>query len=181
MKNSTTYDQVTAIILASGKGIRFGMPKAEADYDGKTFLEHITQTLHQAGIAQIHRAVGYQTPDMLQTLRQAVAELTSGNTATSKPASGYLVFPVDFPFVKASTLATLLSEHLEKPNAIIRPSFYGFSGHPIIIPVSLNLHGDDQGKGLRGVILHSGLPIVDIQVEDEGIHRNINRPEDMPA
>lgn len=181
MKTSTTYDPITAIILASGKGIRFGKPKAEADYGGATFLEHIIQTLQQAGITRMHIARTYQTLDMLATLRQAVAELKASSPNSNPPCTGYLVFPVDFPCVKTTTLKILLDEHLQNPAAIIRPSYYGFSGHPIIIPESLNLDADDRGKGLRGIILHSGLHVIDINVDDEGIHRNINHPEDLPA
>lgn len=181
MKTSTTYDHITAIILASGKGIRFGMPKAEADYGGATFLERITQTLQQAGITSMHIARTYQTPDMLATLRQAVAGLKASSPNSNPPCTGYLVFPVDFPFVTPSTLETLLDGHLQNPAAIIRPSYYGFSGHPIIIPECLNLDADDKGKGLKGIILHSGLHVIDINVDDEGIHRNINHPEDLQA
>ena len=176
LKNSTTYDVVVAIILASGKGIRFGKPKAEADWGGQTFIGRITETLHSAGVKHIHNAVGYGTVDMLGTLKQAVQEI---NKQPNPGCSGYLVFPVDFPLVQPQTITTLLEEHLSKPEAIIRPSYYGFSGHPIIIPYSLNLDADDKNKGLRGIIYHSGLPVYDVQVEDEGIHRNINRPEDL--
>ena len=181
MKTSTTYDHITAIILASGKGIRFGMPKAEADFGGATFLEHITQALQQAGITRMHIARTYQTQDMLATLRQAVAELKTPNQISNAPCTGYLVFPVDFPCVKPNTLKILLDGHLQNPAAIIRPSYYGFSGHPIIIPESLNLDADDRGKGLKGIILHSGSHVIDINVDDEGIHRNIIHPEDLQA
>ncbi len=179
MKNSTNYSTITAIILASGKGIRFGKPKAEAEVDGVNFANAITSTLQQAGLDNIHVARGYPTGAMLETLKVAIKELTdTGKTAI---CTGFLCFPVDFPFVTARTIKEIAEAHLDKPQAIIRPSYQGYSGHPIIIPANLNLGGDDDGKGLRGIILHSGLPILNIEVEDIGIHRNINTLEDLFA
>jgi len=182
-------EQVIAIILASGKGTRFGMPKAEAGYNGVSFLERISTTLQEAGILHVHIAQGYDTPDMLSTLKQAVAELekgwipaSAGTTSSSKPPyySGYLIFPVDFPFVSSETVKKLIEAHDKQPDAVIRPCYYGFSGHPIIIPATLDIYTDDHGKGLKGVILFSGKPVNDIQVYDEGIHKNINYQKDLP-
>lgn len=177
MKPSTNYNSITAIILASGKGIRFGKPKAEAVRGGVKFIDAITTTLQQAGIENIHVARGYPTCEMLETLKMAVKELHDAGKTTA--CTGFLCFPVDFPCVTVKTIKVLVEAHLAKPQAIIRPSFYGFSGHPLIIPTHLNLDADAKGKGLKGIILHSGLPIHDIQVDDEGIHMNINTLEDL--
>lgn len=177
MKPSTNYSTITAIILASGKGIRFGKPKAEAEVDGVNFTSAITSILQKAGLEYIHVASGYPTGEMLETLKMAIKKLS--DTGKTTACTGFLCFPVDFPFVSVKTISKLAEAHLAKPEAIIRPSYQGYSGHPIIIPANLNLGSDDDGNGLRGVILHSKLPIHDIQVEDEGIHMNINTREDL--
>jgi CTP:molybdopterin cytidylyltransferase MocA len=180
---------VTAIILASGKGTRFGKPKAEADYKGVSFLDRITATLKEAGVQKIHVAQDYETPDMLATLKQAVTELEKGwipasagktSSPESQSYSCYLIFPVDFPFVQAETIKTIVAAHYKHPKAIIRPCYYGFCGHPIIIPADLDLQADDHGKGLKGIISFCGKPVIDIQVHDEGIHKNINFQKDLP-
>lgn len=180
---------VIAIILASGKGTRFGKPKAEADYKGFSFLDRIGATLKEAGVQNIHVAQNYVTPDMLATLKQAVTELEKGwildsagktNSPESQEYSSYLIFPVDFPFVQAATIRTLVEAHYTHPKAIIRPCYYGFCGHPIVIPSDLDLQADDHGKGLKGIISFCGKPVIDIQVQDEGIHKNINYQKDLP-
>ncbi len=167
-------EPVLAIILASGKGTRFGIPKAEAGFEGKSFLQMIIANLQQTGLNYfIARYSG--TPDMLETLRKAAKEIAeNGNTP-----SAYLVFPVDFPFVKGETISTLLAVHLQSPQAVIRPVCDGLRGHPVIIPASLNLESDDQGLGLKGIIRNANLPLIDISVPDRGILRNINTQEDL--
>ncbi|MDD4308790.1 MAG: NTP transferase domain-containing protein [Candidatus Cloacimonetes bacterium] len=168
--------ELIAIILASGKGTRFGMPKVEANWQGSSFPEIIQATLQTAGVETIRLAKGYNTLDMLSTLRQAITELNDKHNAN---CSGYLIFPVDFPFVTPDTICKLLAAHHSTPMAIIRPRCDGFSGHPIIIPADFNVFGDDYKQGLKGLIMHSKTDIVDVQVEDNGVHRNINYPKDL--
>jgi len=167
LPNSTPY-RIIAVILASGKGSRFGQPKSEASVDGMRFSEHIMHTLNAAGIEDIILARDYHTASMLGTLRKAVAE---------RKADYYMIFPVDHPFVQADSVRVLLAALL--PDTILKPVFDGHSGHPIIIPATLDLNRDDSGEGLKGIIRGSGMPCKYIAVDDPGILRNINRPEDL--
>ncbi len=167
---------VIAIILASGKGTRFGMPKAEAGFGGKSFVQHIEDSLQAAELSRIVLADSYHSPDMLATLRLAVSDIM---LKQSGEVSGYLIFPVDFPFVTPDTIRSLISAHLEHPNAVIHPLFMVRRGHPIIIPASTNLLADDEGKGLREVLSKNHLEHIDVPVSDTGILSNINTPEDL--
>lgn len=177
MKPLTPCNGITAIILASGKGTRFGQPKAEAGFGGKSFLELVLQTLASGGISSVFTARNYDSPDMLSTLKLAMKDLQTA--AKEAPTKAYLVFPVDFPFVQANTVAALLKAHLLQPEAIIRPCYRQHCGHPIVIPVALDLQMDDMQMGLKGIIRQSKLPILDIPVEDPGILRNINLTKDL--
>lgn len=161
-----------AIILASGKGSRFGMPKAEALLDtGETFLSHIRSVITQSGITEIKEIIGRETPDMLSSLRLGVSEAPS--------VKGYLVFPVDFPFVLPETINMLTAAYLACPDCVIRPEYQGRSGHPIIIPGTTNLFSDATEGGLAGIIRRQGLRIVDVPVSDPGVLRNVNYPSEL--
>jgi len=167
-------NNVLAIILASGKGTRFGMPKAEAGFEGKSFLTLILETLEQVGLGYFVARYS-DTTDMLATLRKAAKEINDKGIS----ATAYLVFPVDFPFVRPETLSTILTVYWQSPEAVIRPVCEGHRGHPILIPANLDLDCDDQGLGLKGIIRNSHLPLIDIPVQDRGILRNINTQEDL--
>jgi CTP:molybdopterin cytidylyltransferase MocA len=172
---STPCNSIIAIILASGKGTRFGMPKAEAGFDGKSFAKRIQDTLKEAEITRVYIANKYESPDMLATLRLAVADIMTGD------ASGYLIFPVDFPFVQPETIISLVAAHWNNPHTVVHPVFEARRGHPIIIPSTTNLLVDDLGQGLREVLNRNHLIHIDVAVEDKGIITNINTAEDLAA
>ncbi len=165
--------KVHAIILAAGKGIRFGMPKVDAFYRGNSFLDCILNTLENAGIRDVFVARDLDTPDMLSSLRHAINELNA-----SCP-DAYLVFPVDHPAVQTATVQSLLDAFIRTPDAIIRPVYQGKAGHPIIIPKALNVFQEGIEGGLAQIIKTSHLPVVDITTNDMAILRNINLPEDL--
>jgi CTP:molybdopterin cytidylyltransferase MocA len=169
---------IIAIILASGKGTRFGMPKAEAGFDGKSFTQLIKDTLHKAELSRIVVADSYNSPDMLATLRLAVSDIM---LSEGGDAGGYLIFPVDFPFVTPDTIRNLITKHQENQNAVIHPLFEARRGHPVIIPAATNLLVDDEGKGLREVLSKNNLAHIDVPVTDKGVISNINTPEDLAA
>ncbi len=174
--NPDNMKTLMAIILASGKGKRFGMPKAEAMLEGQSFLQKICNSLDQAGLAYLVARYP-DTEDMLATLRRARAELLLQNS--NDGYSGLLVFPVDYPLVRPQTLASLAKVHYQSPEAVIRPVYNGLRGHPIVIPVSLELGSGVVQQGLKEIIRLSGMALLDLSVDDPGITRNINTQEDL--
>ena len=81
--------------------------------------------------------------------------------------------------METKTIQELVKIHQQYPNAIIRPVYQNKSGHPVLIPAELNLEANDNAKGLKYIILNSGLPLLNVQVEDSGIIKNINTKEDL--
>jgi CTP:molybdopterin cytidylyltransferase MocA len=167
------FNEIAAIIPASGKGGRFGTPKANAGLNGKTFAQMVHATLKEAGITKIILAEAYDTPDQLSTIRQAVRE------KLPPQATGIVVFPVDHPFVLAATVRALCNAWLSNRDAAIRPIYEGKPGHPVIIPAWLDLDQDDGGQGLAGLIRSQACTVIDLPVDDRGVVRNINAREDL--
>ncbi len=167
------FPDIIAIVPASGRGTRFGAPKSEIMIDGLTFAERIESTLREAGIEQIRIARDLDTPDMLATVRETIADLKP------RQARSYLIWPVDHPDVLAQTVKAMCSMSLIMPHAIVCPSYKGKYGHPVLIPASLNLNSGDQRRGLAGIIHSGDYTVVDLPVEDPGILHNINQPSDF--
>ena len=147
------------------------MPKSEARVEGELFSERISRILRETGICNIILAKDYHTDSMLETLRKAI------QSVPEKP-DFYLIFPVDHPFVKPASIISLC-QAIDSPNSIYRPIWAGKRGHPILIPSSLDLFQDDVDQGLKGIIINSQITICEIPVDDPGIIRNVNRPEDI--
>lgn len=167
------FERIVAIIPASGKGERFGQPKADACLWGKPFIEHIRETLAAAGVYSVVVAAGCDTPDMLATLRRAVAENRSGDTL------GWLVWPVDHPFLRLETIVVLCQAFVSNPNAVVRPVFEGNPGHPVLIPAWFDLDREGQGPGLAGIIRCQARSYIDLPVDDDAVLRNVNLPSDL--
>jgi len=141
--------KTSAIILASGKGSRFGMPKSEASFEGLLFSQKISQSLMEAGIKDIILADDLETESMLDTLRESI------RTLPEKPDC-YLIFPVDHPFVLPETITALLQVAIANPDCVIKPEYRGLRGHPILIPAELDLSAPEHDN-LRDIIRYSGL------------------------
>jgi CTP:molybdopterin cytidylyltransferase MocA len=170
LKNLTPSD-ICAIILASGKGTRFGIPKSEAMVDGLLFSQMISRSLLETGIRNIVLAKDLETSSMLESLRRSIADIKG-------VFSHYLIWPVDHPFVHGSTLDILVESAVQNPDCIIKPEYLGRRGHPIIIPRNLDIQNPVY-ETLREILRHSGVGSVIVAVDDPGIMQNVNTLEDL--
>lgn len=167
--------KIIAIIPAAGKGSRFGMPKVDASYNGISFAQMIINTLKAAGIEDYILVRDIETPDMLATLRIGMQRALQ----QQERPDGWLIWPVDHPTVKASTVSIMVQVFTEKANSVIIPRNQGKNGHPILLPGALVIPDQPQPLGLKGVIIQSGFPQLCIDVDDVGILFNFNTPEDV--
>ncbi|MCK9558210.1 MAG: hypothetical protein PHQ78_05690 [Candidatus Cloacimonetes bacterium] len=170
MKNLTLSDFCT-IILASGNGSRFGMPKSEAKIGGLLFSQKISKSLLDVGLHNIVLAKDLDTSSMLDSLRITIAGI-------KKEFAYYLIWPVDHPMVQSSTVSILIETAIQNPDCIIKPEYIGRRGHPILIPAGLDIHNPVY-ETLREVLRHSGVGTVIVAVDDPGIIQNINTLDDL--
>lgn len=99
--------------------------------------------------------------------------------------------PVDLPLVTADTLALLKDRSRQGPEGILRPTHLGVPGHPVILPTTVlellevpeqraawseaPLRDFLSAASARGLITAP----VPVPVEDQGVVRDFDRPEDM--
>jgi CTP:molybdopterin cytidylyltransferase MocA len=167
--------KIVAIIPAAGRGERFGMPKVDANYKGITFAQRIISTLQEAGWTDYVLVRDIRTRDMQESIRLGMEKYLSEH---ERP-DGWLIWPVDHPIVKASTITILASVYSEKRTFVIVPRFQGSNGHPIIVPGALTIPKEQNPRGLKGVIIESIYPILQVYVDDVGVLFNFNTPKDF--
>ncbi len=165
-------EKIVAIIPAAGKGKRYGMPKINAVIDGKTFLEHIMDTLTQAGITKIIVVRDIETNDMLDSIRTAINE-------SSENPSGWLIFPVDHPLIRVETIKQIIAAFRKAPDRVIVPQYNSKNGHPIIFPSALKIPEGIIDGGLKSVINESGFSKLAVSVDDKEVLNNKNYREDI--
>lgn len=185
-----------AILLAAGKGARF---------DPLGLRNKLLQPLPDGCAVAVAAAASLLavTPRVLAVVRpdadQLRAELEAigcdvvccmhaddGMGATlahavrlSRHAAGWIVALADMPYLKPATIAALL-DALRNGADIAAPSHGARRGNPVAfsclhLDELLQLSGD---IGARRLLKH--YPVQSVEVDDPGIHLDIDSPQDLP-
>jgi molybdenum cofactor cytidylyltransferase len=188
--------RAVAVVTAAGSAERFGGKKLLTPIDGEPLLDHTIRALLEGGVAEVIVVVGrdaraelardvnamldprvraVENPDpsrgMFSSIQEGVAQ-AQGDTI--------LVMPGDMPFVSPETVRAVIAAYARKP-AIVSPRYRGKRGHPVAVPASLRdeIRAADARLTLHDVIRgHTDLR-VDVDVDDRGIVRDVDRIEDL--
>ncbi|EAT13736.1 nucleotidyltransferase family protein [Bermanella marisrubri] len=189
-------DQVTAIVLAAGQGSRFKHPSGvfklahQIQLNNKSLpiLSHTLNHLNQIAAHCIcvvdplrrdalhflseHKSV--QVIDNPNT-KLGMSESLKRGAALIPPNHGIMICLADMPYIQASTYQLLLDTFKQNHGTkIVRPTFNGHDGHPVIFPYRycpdlLQLNGD---QGAKALIKETDLLRIDC--DDEGILMDID-------
>ena len=192
-----------AVILAAGAGTRYsgGDGKALAQWGGMSFLERVYGACRDAGCAPIVVVLRADDAAVEALARKLGAELAVNRApergmfssvriglATAltcePPAAGFVVFAVDHPLVRAETVRQLTAALPAGENAVWTwPRYDGRPGHPIAVTAygAVRLLDAEPELQLRDALAACGLIGIAVDVDDDGVLRNINRPADLPA
>jgi molybdopterin-guanine dinucleotide biosynthesis protein A len=168
--------RLLGVILAGGQSRRFGSDKAEALYDGKPLLDHVSEALRPQ-VAELVVA-GKQWPRL-----ETVADLPEAGLGPLGGLAGALdhAWRHDFDAVLTSGCDVIglpndLVERLEPAPAIV-------ADMPIVglWPVSmraalLNWLSDPANRSVYRFADHIGARHINLEAE----LKNINRPDDLP-
>ena len=192
---------VLGTILAAGWSRRMGRSKALLRCpDGQPFVERITRSLHGGGVHQV-AVVGRSDDEALQIAVAALRPVTQfvdnphaqqGQLssiqaaiarAEARRSDGLLVIPVDLPLVRAATVAAALEAFRTDRAAIVRVTHRGQHGHPVIFPARVfdDLRAASPSIGAKAVLRAHAATVLDVEVDDPGVLRDIDSPEDYRA
>jgi molybdenum cofactor cytidylyltransferase len=188
---------IYAAILASGSSTRMGRAKAllRLPDSGRTFVAQIADTLIAGGVDAV-LVVGKPDDDALRveveqlgpSVRyvanphhlsgQLSSVLVALDVVDPTPARGLLIVPVDMPLIDATTIATLIGAFNASALPIARATYRGQHGHPVIFGRAAfdRLRIADPAQGARAVV--RALPVLDVEVNDDGVVRDIDTPAD---
>mgnify|MGYP002512957503 CR=1 FL=1 len=176
-----------AVLVAAGLSSRMEAFKAMLPYGNSTISLHMVMMLKEMGIDPIVVVTGYRGEELQQHLSYAGVRFVEneryretqmfdsvrmGIHAVSADCERVMILPIDLPAIMPDTIRQQLM--IDAP--IIRTVCHGEPGHPIMLwsRVAEELCGYGGPGGLRGAIEHSGLAITDLEVEDEGIYRDMD-------
>ena len=188
-------DCMRSLLLAGGRSMRMGRDKGLLEVDGEPCIARVAMALAEAGREPIRIAVA--NPEDVESYGAVIdSQLDVEWVLDAEPHSGPIealveafedplvesetiqLAPVDVPWVQ-SDLFVSLEEALDSADALVMPSD-GVWNHPLLalvrpdVVLSRLISGDRRPLHLQFAELpHS------ILLEDAGILRNINHPEDL--
>jgi len=189
----------SGLVLAAGWSRRFGRPKAllPCGPAGESFVVRAVRTLRSGGIAEVlvigrpeddalRQEVGRVVPPARYVENPNAAEgqlsslLAGLAQATAAGAAAVMVIPVDYPQVRAETVAALLRALDAGGASIVRAVHRGRHGHPVIFTedVFADLRRADPAVGAKAVIRANPARLLDVEVGDPGVLRDVDVPAD---
>lgn len=193
---------VDAVILAAGASTRSG-PTVKAllqPVPGTTVLRHVVELAKSAGVARVFVVLGAHAQEVRAVLeglgtipvvhptwaQGRTGSVKAGLRAVDRSDGPTLLWAVDHPFLRPTTLAALLGpppSDLSPGISWTVPVFRGRRGHPVVL-----------GARARGEVLTyaddeplfrypRGHPeeVREVTVEDPGVLENIDTPEAWAA
>lgn len=159
---------IAAVILAAGRGTRFGGPnKLLSDIAGAPMIACVAETVRASGVGIIHVVVGHESERMKEALRPLditvidnphYDEGMSSSIAAgieSLPATVDAAFVVlgDMPLLSTSVFAVLVQAYRRAPELITIPCMNGKRGNPVLWPRRyfgrlVRLQADSGGRAL---------------------------------
>lgn len=184
----------TAILLAAGHSSRMGTLKGLLPWNGTTLFEHQLNTLRKSVFTDIVVVLGYEADKFHSIGKKYSAKLITnehfqdgkcssiiaGVKAADTLSETILITSVDQPL--HSDIINKLASDFRKSRCLIAiPSYLGKRGHPILFSSRLRnelLSIKEENMGLRHVIQQHENFLLEVPVENEQIHLNLNRQED---
>lgn len=192
-----------AIVLAAGRGQRFGGGKLTALLQDQPLVAGALGAAFRAPVRRVFVAVG-PDPEVCEAVRTVAARLAETERlvlvsvddsaagmgvslaqaarATPDDARGVFIFLGDMPRIDPHTPIRLAAA-LRRSDDIVAPVHLGRRGHPVLfgadwLPALRALSGDE---GARRLIARAGARLIQVAVDDPGVCLDVDRPEDLRA
>lgn len=188
------------ILLAAGSGSRFdplqpgrklevladGVPVAIRSFNvlsGAVDAMVVATRSRDNPLAQISAEHGAQVvvpADAAMGMGHSLAAAVTLAQEAFPAVQRIVVALADMPWVQSQTLARLITA-AETGDCIVQPQYGGQRGHPVVFPARYlaalaRCRGD---VGARDVLSDNAANVVLVAVDDPGVLRDVDRPEDL--
>lgn len=188
---------IWAVILAAGESRRMGTQKLLLPFGNTTIIGAVVRTAaaSRAGRTMVvlgadRDAVRGQLGSLDLTLaineRYPLGMLTSiqaGLRALPAAAAAAVIMLGDQPFLRAPVVDAVIDAYGTGGRGIVIPTFQGRRGHPVLIDLKYRreILALDPPDGLRALMRAHPEDILEVDVADANILRDLDTPEDYAA
>ena len=186
---------ICGILLAAGASRRFGSDKLLHRLGAGTPVAAAALANLRAAIPHVIAVVRPYAPQLADRLSEAGATVIlcanadegmgaslAAAVSASGDAAGWVVALADMPYIRPQTIEKVAAS-LAAGAAIVAPAYRGERGHPVGLsarfrPQLQALRGD---AGARDLLKQHADLIELIDVDDAGVHRDIDTPADLQS
>ena len=187
--------RLEGIILAAGESRRMGYPKPLLDIGGRTFIEHIAETMlavvprlvivigaHRervrAAIPRDARIAIVENPDYS---RGQLSSLKVGIGVIQPDSAGAIVHLGDHPMVRVETFRAIVDSYHRTGKPIVIARHDGRRGHPVIFDRAMfaELLSAPEEEGARRVVNADPSRVAYVDLNDPGINLDLDTPSDL--
>ena len=185
---------LAALVLAAGYSSRMGQFKPLLPFGRRTVVESAIACFREAGIGNVTVVVGHRAEELQPRLerlqvrsvfnpaydRGMYSSVVAGLRSLSPSMEACFLLPGDMPGVQPHTIRSMIEEYAQSRAEVVYPVLRGRGGHPPLIARALFaaiVEGDGAG-GLRTVLARYDAAAHEVKVCDEGIHLDLDTPED---
>ena len=185
---------IWAMILAAGESKRMGKPKLLLPFGEKTMIETVIDRVIQSKVEKILVVLGSNrekiekkignlpleiavNPDFKEGMLSSVQR---GLEALPEEAQAVLVFLGDQPSIPSEVIDSVIDAFRKTGKGIVLPVYKGERGHPVLIDMKYRHEVENLNPevGLRELVYGQPDDILEVEVDDAGILRDINVIED---
>jgi molybdenum cofactor cytidylyltransferase len=157
-----------ALILSAGLSSRMPLFKPLCPIGNEVLIDRVIRTLQEGGLERIFIVTGYKSERLEEHLKEKEVTLIHndryeegmfssvqiGISSLPQEVSGALLLPVDYPFIRSQTIASLVRTFQNCSADVIFPVYEGKKGHPPLIRQNIfsAILKDRGEQGLRGVL-----------------------------
>ena len=187
---------ISCLLLSAGFSSRFGSPKALAQINGQTLIEHLQELLLATQLHEIIIVLGHGAeqikPFLFKHTKIKVVynkDYKFGQTSSFKCglkevtalSTGILLLPVDCPLIQSETFHALITFFEDKKPVALIPSYQDKKGHPPIFNTALKNEflALKDTLGINTVIHHHADDITVLPLDDPGIIKSFNTKEEF--
>lgn len=187
---------VAAIVLAAGRGTRFGdEPKLLARLKSKTLVRHVAEAAIGSSVDPVVVVTGHRSEEVeaelqklpVQIIHNALfgeglsTSLKAGFSALPSATRAVVVLLGDMPFVTADLIDALVDGWRERggPSALV-PTFDGRRGNPVVLSRALQVDIEGlSGDVGAGPLLRGRPDVIEWPTMDPAIVQDIDTREEL--
>ena len=187
---------ISAIVLAAGESKRMGRTKQLLEWDGKTILQRVLESLCNSGVEEVILVLGHEADRILKMVdtRKAkvvinkvyrdgmITSIQQGLMNLNDKAEAFFIVLADQPGLEPEVFQRLIGEfkRATPQKTIILPSFRGQRGHPALFSAkyrneAFRIKGD---VGFRQILQEHPEDILEVEMDTDSILQDIDTPDD---